>query len=98
MTAARRSSPLPVADAIVLETYAKRTGDTVWTLRREKYLAAIASGRPGDEIVRFLATRSHEDLPATVVACSRTRQPTPAGFPTSVRPASSSARTPPWRC
>ena len=59
---------LPKADAIVLGTYAERTGDTVWTLRREKYLAAIASGRPDDEITRFLATRSHADLPATVAS------------------------------
>jgi hypothetical protein len=59
---------LPVPDAIVLETYAERAGDAVWTLRRDKYLAAIASGRPDDEIVRFLATRSHADLPATVAA------------------------------
>jgi len=57
---------LPVADAIVLETYAERAGDAVWTLRRDKYLAAIASGRPDDEIVRFLAARSHADLPASV--------------------------------
>ncbi len=59
---------LPAADAIVLETYAERTGDTVWTLRREKYLAAVASGRPYDEVTRFLAARSHADLPATVVS------------------------------
>ena len=59
---------LPVADAIVLATYAERAGDAVWTLRRDKYLAAIASGRADDEIVRFLAARSHADLPATVTA------------------------------
>jgi hypothetical protein len=59
---------LPVADAIVLETYAERAGDKVWTLRRDKYLAAIASGRPDDEIVRFLAARGRADLPATVTA------------------------------
>jgi hypothetical protein len=59
---------LPVADAMVLETYAERTGDAVWTLRRDRYLAAIASGRPADEIVRFLTARSHADLPATVAA------------------------------
>jgi hypothetical protein len=59
---------LPVADAIVLETYAERTGDAVWTLRRDKYLAAIADGRPDDEIVRFLAERGHADIPATVGA------------------------------
>lgn len=59
---------LPVADTMVLETYAERTGDAVWTLRRDRYLAAITSGRPADEIVRFLAARSHADLPATVAA------------------------------
>lgn len=59
---------LPVADAIVLETYAERTSDAVWTLRRDRYLAAIAAGRPADEIGRFLAARSHADLPATVAA------------------------------
>jgi 2-methylisocitrate lyase-like PEP mutase family enzyme len=40
----------------------------VWTLRRDKYLAAVASRRPDDEIVRFLAARSHADLPAAVTA------------------------------
>ncbi len=60
--------PLPVADVIVLETYAERTGDKVWTLRREKFLTAIESGRPPDEIVRFLAARSHADLPAAVAS------------------------------
>jgi hypothetical protein len=59
---------LPVADAMVLETYAERTGDAVWTLRRDRYLAAIASGSSDDEIVRFLGARSHADLPATVTA------------------------------
>lgn len=53
---------LPVADAIVLETYAERVGDAVWRLRRDKYLAAIASGRPDDEIVQFLAARGQSDL------------------------------------
>jgi hypothetical protein len=59
---------LPVADAIVLETYAERASDRVWTLRRDKYLAAVASGQADDEIVRFLAARSHADLPAAVTA------------------------------
>jgi hypothetical protein len=36
-----------------------------------KYLTAIASGRADDEIVRFLAARSHADLPATVTAGRR---------------------------
>jgi hypothetical protein len=59
---------LPVADAIVLETYAERVGDAVWRLRRDKYLASIASGRPDGAIVRFLAARGQSDLPATVAA------------------------------
>ena len=60
--------PLPVADALVLDTYAERTGDTVWTLRRDKYLAAIVSGRPHDEIARFLAARSQAALPSSVTS------------------------------
>jgi hypothetical protein len=68
---------LPVADAIVLETYAERAGDKVGTLRRDKYLAAIASGRADDEIVRFLAARSHADLPAPSPPSSRMRRQRP---------------------
>jgi hypothetical protein len=84
---------LPVADAIVLETYAERAGDKVGTLRRDKYLAAIASGRADDEIVRFLAAHSHADLPATVTTFFQDAAPTPASSATSVPSASSFART-----
>lgn len=59
---------LPVADTLVLEAYAKRTGDTVWRLRRDRYLAAVAAGRPSDELARFLTARSHTQLPATVAS------------------------------
>jgi hypothetical protein len=44
------------------------TGDAVWTLRRDKYLAAVASGRPHDEILEFLTARAHTDLPQPVRA------------------------------
>jgi hypothetical protein len=57
---------IPVADRLVLDAYAERTSDRVWSLTATALLAALDTGRSLGEFSRFLGSRSHTDLPSTV--------------------------------
>lgn len=57
---------IPVADRLVLDGYAERTSDRVWSLTATALLAALDTGRSLEELSRFLASRSRTDLPSTV--------------------------------
>lgn len=57
---------LPVADRLMLDAYAERTSDRVWSLTATALLAALDTGRSLEEFSHFLASRSHTDLPSTV--------------------------------
>jgi hypothetical protein len=54
------------ADRLTLDTYAAPTGDRVWTLRADTLLAAIDTGRTGDDLIRFLTDRTTHELPTAV--------------------------------
>jgi hypothetical protein len=55
------------AELLVLESYARRTGDHVWTVSRESLLEAAAAGRrPGDFGDFLLARAAQTDLPGTL--------------------------------
>ena len=56
------------ADRLVLESYAKRTADRVWTLSRESVLAAVAAGRSTDQLRDFLLQRAAQpQLPGVLL-------------------------------
>jgi len=57
---------ITVADRLTLDAYAAPTGDRVWTLRADTLLAAIDAGRPVEQFVEFLTSRTAHDVPATV--------------------------------
>lgn len=57
---------ISVADRLVLDGYAERTSDRVWSLTATALLAALDTGRSLEEFSRFLGNRSHPDLPSTV--------------------------------
>lgn len=60
-------SPSP-AELLVLESYARRTGDHVWTVSRESLLAAVDAGRQPDEFTAFLQARAAQpDLPGALL-------------------------------
>jgi len=55
------------ADSVVLDAYAKRTGERVWTLSADSVLAAVAAGRSTDHLRDFLAGRvAQPELPGTL--------------------------------
>lgn len=56
------------ADRLVLDAYAARTSDRVWTMTASTLLAALSTGRTLDELRRFLARRAQPDLPTTVTS------------------------------
>lgn len=59
---------LDAADQLTLEAYARRTADRVWTLTGDTVLAAVAAGRPVDQLRSFLESRmTQPSLPSTVV-------------------------------
>jgi hypothetical protein len=52
----------------VLESYARRTGDHVWTTSRESLLAAVDAGRQPAEFAVFLRARAAQpELPGTLL-------------------------------
>ncbi|MGH8934552.1 MAG: helicase-associated domain-containing protein [Egibacteraceae bacterium] len=55
------------ADRLLLDAFAGRSSERVWSLARGTVLAAIAAGRELDELRSFLG-RARHDLPSTVVA------------------------------
>jgi hypothetical protein len=57
---------ISVADRLVLDGYAERTSERVWSLTATALLAALDTGRSLEEFRRFLSNRSHTDLPSTV--------------------------------
>jgi len=59
-------SEIPVADRLVLDAYAERTSDRVWSLTATALLAALDTGRSLEEFSRFLGNRCHTELPSTV--------------------------------
>jgi hypothetical protein len=55
-------------DRLVLDGYAKRTADRVWTLSQESVLAALAAGRSAGDLRDFLHGRAAQaELPAAVL-------------------------------
>jgi hypothetical protein len=57
---------LPAADRLMLDAYAKRTADRVWTLREATLLAAVDAGRDPDQMRDFLTARATHELPNPV--------------------------------
>jgi len=54
---------LSPADRLVLDGYAKRTADRVWTLSQESVLAALAAGRSAGDLRDFLHGRAAQSHP-----------------------------------
>lgn len=57
---------LPPADRLMLDAYAVRSADRVWTLREASLLAALDAGRSLDQLRHFLAARATHELPNPV--------------------------------
>ncbi|MDK3258539.1 helicase-associated domain-containing protein [Blastococcus capsensis] len=57
---------LPAADRLVLDAFASRTSDRVWTLSAGSVLAAADVGRPPHELTSFLTDRAAHGLPQTL--------------------------------
>lgn len=57
---------LPAADRFVLDAYADRTSDHVWTLSMASLLGAVDRGRPLGDLGAFLADRAANEVPSTV--------------------------------
>ncbi|MGI9001173.1 MAG: helicase-associated domain-containing protein [Pseudonocardia sp.] len=60
------TAELPTADRLVLDAYAARTSDRVWTLSAASLLAAVDRGRTPANLLTFLAERAAHELPDTV--------------------------------
>jgi hypothetical protein len=60
------TTDLPAADRLMLDAYAARTSDRVWTLSAGSLLAAEDAGRSVADVAAFLAERAVHDVPATV--------------------------------
>lgn len=58
-------------DQLLLDAYARRTADRVWSLSTASMLAALAAGRRPAELAQFLQGHSSNPLPATVTALIR---------------------------
>ena len=54
------------ADRVVLDAFALRTSDRVWTLSRASLLAAVDAGRTSGELTAFLDERAVHGIPSTV--------------------------------
>ncbi len=54
------------ADRLLLDAYARRSSDRVWSLTADSLLAAIDAGRQLAELSRFLRDRTQHALPSTV--------------------------------
>jgi Helicase conserved C-terminal domain len=57
---------LSPGDRLVLDGYAQRTADRVWTLSEASLLAAVDAGRSLDRLREFLTARATHDLPNPV--------------------------------
>ncbi|MEO1134571.1 MAG: hypothetical protein AAFX40_17955, partial [Cyanobacteria bacterium J06639_1] len=58
--------PLSPAESLMMETFARQTGDAVWTLEREIILKAVEAGHALSDFYEFLQQASGDALPATV--------------------------------
>lgn len=56
------------ADRLVLDAFAVRTSDRVWTVSVQSLLAAVEAGRSPTEFATFLADRARNEVPATVTS------------------------------
>lgn len=56
----------PAADRLVLDAFAARTGERVWTLSRASLLAAADAGRAPGELAAFLGDRATPGVPGPV--------------------------------
>jgi hypothetical protein len=54
------------ADRLVLDAYAERTADRVWTVRADTLLAALGAGRTTGQLIDFLRDRVSHELPSTL--------------------------------
>jgi hypothetical protein len=58
---------LTPAELLILESYARRTGDHVWTVSRDSLLAAVDAGRQPCDLAMFLTARAAQpELPGTL--------------------------------
>jgi hypothetical protein len=57
---------LPPGDRLVLDAFAARTSERVWTLSMASLLAAVDAGRSPGELAAFLAVRAAHGMPAAV--------------------------------
>jgi Helicase conserved C-terminal domain len=57
---------LPPGDGLVLDAFAARTSERVWTLSMASLLAAVDAGRSPGELAAFLADRAAHGVPAAV--------------------------------
>jgi hypothetical protein len=60
------TADLPPADRLVLDAFAARTSDRVWTVSTASLLAAVDAGRTPGELDRFLDERAVHAVPATI--------------------------------
>jgi hypothetical protein len=58
--------PLNAADVLLLDSFARKTGEKVWRLDPERTLEALASGRDIGELVAFLQAASGTEVPEPV--------------------------------
>ena len=60
------TADLAPADRLVLDTFATRASDRVWTFSKASLLAAVDAGRAPGELGSFLDQRALHTVPATV--------------------------------
>jgi hypothetical protein len=60
------TADLTPSDRLMLDAYAVRTSDRVWTLSSTSLLAGFDAGRPPVDLVDFLTERAAHELPETV--------------------------------
>ena len=68
------TADLAPADRLVLDTFATRTSDRVWTISTASLLAAVDAGRAPGELGAFLDERAVHAVPATVHTAARRRR------------------------
>jgi hypothetical protein len=59
---------LAPADRLLLDAYAQRISDRVWSMTPATLLAAVGQGRDLAEFTKFLESRSANEIPATVAS------------------------------
>ena len=82
------TADLAPADRLVLDAFAARTSDRVWTMSTASLLAAVDAGRAPGELASFLDERAVHAVPGTVRRFSPMSRPAPGRSATSARAAS----------